>query len=122
MAKPALGFPTIKALEQAVKEIVNQYPVNVEFFHPLLQKLFIERPYWCDPPGFTFTKFKWILYELPNGATTERWFTAFSPETGWRGPSWKKSVHGKKITLEDKLREFARWRSSPIVSIYLKEH
>jgi hypothetical protein len=122
MSKPALGLSTQGKLRAAIKSIVNEHKVEEEFFHPLLQRLFIERPSNCDPPGPTFTKFKWTRKTLPNGAIIERWFMAFSEEYGWMGASYNKCIDGKKFNIVDELNDFARWRIMTIVSSYRNNH
>jgi hypothetical protein len=111
VAKPALGYPTQKELRAAIKAIVDPYPNHVEFFHPLLQRLFIERPYYGDPPGPTYTKFKWMEQKQPNGKVWDRWFMVYNEQLGWRSRSWNKCVDGKKFDIVFELKAFARWRA-----------
>jgi hypothetical protein len=122
MAKPSLGFSTQKAAREAIRRIVHQYGVDQEFFDPLLQRLFIERPYWCDPPGPTFIKFKWISQELPNGATTDRWMTGRLPDQTWMRISFNRAISGRRATLSEILGNWARDLASPIVSKYHDLH
>src|SRR5262245_53528778 len=91
--KPSLGFPTQKEARVAIQAIVNQYGLEQEFFHPLLQRLFVEQCYWQEPPGPAFTKFKWSKHALASGATTERWFMCFDGER-WVERSWNKAIIG----------------------------
>jgi hypothetical protein len=117
--KSSLGFPTQKEAFAAVRAIVNQYGLEQEFFHPLIQRLFIEQPYWCDPPGPAFTKFKWTKHELPNGATTERWFMCFLER--WQERSWRKAIAGPP-SFDRWLQIIAREAIMPIVSAYRDTH
>jgi hypothetical protein len=117
-AKPALGYPTQTALKAAVKAIVTPYPTGAEFFDPLLQRLFVERPYDCDPPGPTYTNFKYDRLILPNGKVWDRIFKAFNEDFGWRRRSWNKCVDGVKNDFERRLNRFARWRALMIVARY----
>jgi hypothetical protein len=122
--KPSLGFPTQKEARAAIQAIVNQYGLEQEFFHPLIQRLFIEQPYWCNPPGPTFTKFKWRKHTLPNGATTERWFYCFDPKlNAWIPRSWNQAIIRKRRSAAARLREYARFHlTTPIVSEYRDAH
>ena len=122
MKKASLGFATQKQAIEAVRAIVNRYGLNAEFFDPLLQRLFVEQPYWQSPPGPTFTKFKWIKQELPNGATTERWFMAYAPETGWVSRSLNKAIKQQRFNVDSRLREMARFIVMPIVSAFRDRH
>jgi hypothetical protein len=127
--RPSIGYPTITAAEAAIREIVSKYDVEQEFFHPLLQQLFIEQPYWCDPPGPVCTMFKWVLRELPTGASA-RWFMAYCDEAGWKGGdvvgwkgvSWKKAVRLFKFSIIDELKAVAQLRTSVLKNDYRKMH
>lgn len=130
MAKASLGYPTIKQAREVIRAIVDQYKVDEEFFHPLLQQLFIEQPYWCEPPGPKCTKFKWVWHKLPSGASTVRWFMAYCDESGWKGGgvvgwkglSWRRAVELDKFNLDAELKVVARDRASVIVNEYRKAH
>jgi hypothetical protein len=116
--KPALGYPTQTALRAAIKAIVDPYPTGVEFFHPLLRRLFVERPYHGDPPGPTYTKFKYTKRTQPNGIVFDRWFMTFNDELGWCSQSWNKCVGGRKFDVVSEFKAFARWRVIEIVARY----
>lgn len=120
--KTSIGFATQKEARAAIRAIVNQYGLEQEFFDPLLQRLFVEQPYWQEPPGPAFTKFKWIKYTLPNGATTERWFTAYLPGGGWQGVSFNKAINRDYFDLDKILAIMARDVVTPIVSAYRDAH
>jgi hypothetical protein len=126
MSKPALGFPTQKELNIAVKSIVNRYNLySGEFYHPLLERLFLERPYWpewCNALPVHFTKFKWVMGTVPNGGTTERYFMAWSEKTGWIAKSLNKAIKGERLTLRDILERCGRDRVARILSQYRNEH
>lgn len=117
-ARPALGYSTQTALRAAIKAIVDPRPTGTEFFDLLLQRLFVERPYDCDPPGPTYTKFRYDKLILPNGRVWDRIFKAFNEEFSWRRRSWSKCVCGVKDDIERKLSDFARWRIIEIVARY----
>jgi len=122
--KPTLGFPTQKEARAAIQAIVNQYGLEQEFFHPLLQRLFLECCYWHEDLPCFFTKFKWTKHTLPNGATTERWFNCYSPEMGiWFDRSWNKALINKLDDPASDLRAYARFQlAMPIVSAYRDAH
>ena len=122
MKKSSIGFATQKQATEAIRAIVSPRGLNEEFFDPLLQRLFVEQPYWQSPPGPAYTKFKWIKQTLPNGATTERWFTAYSIETGWESRSFNKAIKQQRFNIDDRLREMARFTVMPIVSAFRDDH
>ena len=124
------------AAEAAVRAIIGTpsnrtYAMNEEFFHPLLQRLFVEQPYWCDPPGPVCTKFKWVFRVLPYGATSEWQFMAYCDEpgwkkknggSGWKSVSWRKAVRRYKFNIIDELREVANARISMITARHRQVH
>ena len=126
--KPSLGFSSMKDAKAAVRAIVGtpanpKYKLNEEFFHPLLQRLFVEQPYWREPPGPVCTKFKWTVRLLPYGATSEWQFMAYSdepgwkkkkggPDAGWKSVSWRKAVDWYKFDIVKELKEVANHRIS----------
>lgn len=116
--KPCIGFPTQDAAREAIREIVWKYATHQEFFHPLVQQLFLERPYWCDPPGPRFLRFKWGSKPLPNGTPNDRHFMALSPTLGWVSVSFNKALAGKRMTPETVLANFARERVMSITTDY----
>ena len=134
--KPSLGFTSIKDAEAAVRAIVGtpakpRFKVGEEFFDPLLQRLFVEQPYWCDPPGPKCTKFKWVSHTLPYGATTDWWFMAYcddpswkkpNGERGWIGVSWRKAVQHYKFDIVTELKTIANTRISIITGVYREAH
>jgi len=133
--KRSLGFPTIKEAVAAVREIVGtpaspRYKLDEEFFHPLLQRLFIEQPYWCEPPGPRCTKFKWTTRVLAYGATTEWQFMAYCEEdgwkkanggNGWKSVSWRKAVRWYKFDIVKELREVADHRISILTATHREQ-
>ena len=136
--KRSLGFATIKEAQAAVRAIVGtpsspRYRLDEEFFHPLLQRLFIEQPYWCEPPGPVCTKFKWTHRVLPYGATTDWQFMAYSDEpgwkkkksgldAGWKSVSWRKAVGWYKFDIVKELKEVANHRISIFTAAHREAH
>jgi hypothetical protein len=120
--KPCIGFSTQDAAREAIREIVWKYDPGDEFFHPLLQQLFLERPYWCDPPGPRFIRFKWGSKPLPNGIPNDRHFMALSPALGWVSVSFNKALTGKRMTPEIILANFARERVMAITTEFRARH
>jgi len=118
MAKRCLGFPTKKEARAAIQVIAWMYNPGQEFFHPLLQQLFLEQPYWCDPPGPRFIRFKWASKPLPNGAPNDRHFMGYSADTGWVSVSYQKALRNKRLEVVDVLTDFARGRVMSIVTEY----
>lgn len=121
--KSSIGFATQKQAREAIRAIVHQYGLEQEFFHPLLQRLFIEQPYWQEPPGPTFTKFKWSKQTLPSGATTEKWFWCYDAELGmWIDRSWNRAIRREQPDPVRDLRVYARELVAPIVNAYRDAH
>jgi len=85
-------FKTQKALQEAVRAVVDRQPMHHVFGSDLIAELIATRHYYCAPAGLRPTIFR----KVPVPGQLYQFQALFDPPLGWHAVSWLKCTKPHK--------------------------